>query len=113
MGYTSDVLPSVGEVSGRKERYIAAGFDGHGMLVIYLTMKGIAEMVLKEKGLEEVGIPIVYKTTRERLESEVDLLKPKDWEEGKEGDLEVPKMSLKQDMRRCFGVLCRLFMHYL
>jgi hypothetical protein len=34
-------------------------------------------------------------TTRERLESEVDLLKPKDWEEGKEGDLGVPKMSLK------------------
>jgi hypothetical protein len=90
MGHTSDVLPSVGEVPGRKGCYIAAGFDGHGMPVIYLTVKGIVDMVLKEKGLDEVGIPRIYKTTRERLESEVDLLKPKDWEEG---DLEVPKMS--------------------
>jgi glycine/D-amino acid oxidase-like deaminating enzyme len=59
MGYTSDLLPSVGEVPGRNGCYIAAGFDGHGMPVIYLTMKGITEMVLKEKGLEEVGIPSV------------------------------------------------------
>jgi hypothetical protein len=95
MGYTSDVLLSVGEVPGRKGCYITAGFDGHGMPVIYLTIKGIVEMVLKENGLGEVGIPRIYKTTRERLESEVDLLKPKDWEEGNEDDLEVLKMSLK------------------
>jgi glycine/D-amino acid oxidase-like deaminating enzyme len=83
MGYTSDVLPSVGEVPGRKGCYVAAGFDEHGMPVIYLTMKGIAEIVLKDRVLEEVGIPRIYKTTRERLESEDDLLKPKDWEEVK------------------------------
>jgi glycine/D-amino acid oxidase-like deaminating enzyme len=76
MGYNSDTLPSVGEVPGREGCYIAAGFEGHGMPVIYLTMKGIAEMVRDGKKFEEVRIPRIYKTSKERLESEVDLLGP-------------------------------------
>lgn len=77
MAYNSDTLPSVGEVPGRGGCYIAAGFEGHGMPVIWLVMKGIAEMVLEGKSFEGVRIPRVYKTTRERLESELDLLGPK------------------------------------
>jgi glycine/D-amino acid oxidase-like deaminating enzyme len=76
MAYDSDALPNVGEVPGREGCFIAAGFEGHGMPVIWLVMKGIAEMV-KGKRFEEVGIPRVYKTTRERLESDIDLLGPK------------------------------------
>jgi glycine/D-amino acid oxidase-like deaminating enzyme len=80
MGYNSDSLPSVGEVPGREGCYIAAGFEGHGMPVIYLTMKGIAEMVRDRKTFEEVRIPRIYKTSKERLESEVNLLGPvKKW----------------------------------
>jgi glycine/D-amino acid oxidase-like deaminating enzyme len=77
LGYTSDELPSVGEVPGREGCFIAAGFEGHGMPVIWLVMKGIAEMVGMAKRFEEVRIPRIYKTTRERLESEIDLLAPK------------------------------------
>jgi len=77
MGYNSDTLPSVGEVPGREGCFIAAGFEGHGMPVIWLVMKGIAEMVGSGKAFEEVGIPRVYRTTRERLESAVDVLGPK------------------------------------
>jgi glycine/D-amino acid oxidase-like deaminating enzyme len=76
MGYNSDTLPNVGEVPGREGCFIAAGFEGHGMPVIYLTMKGIAEMVRDGKKFEDVRIPRIYKTTRERLDSEVDLLAP-------------------------------------
>jgi glycine/D-amino acid oxidase-like deaminating enzyme len=77
MAYTSDELPSVGEIPGREGCFIAAGFEGHGMPVIWLVMKGIAEMVAMGRRFEEVKIPRVYKTTRERLESEIDLLAPK------------------------------------
>jgi len=76
MGYTSDSLPSIGEVPGRDGCFIAAGFVGHGMPVIWLTMKGIAEMVKEGKSFEEVRIPRIYKTTKERLESDLDLLGP-------------------------------------
>lgn len=74
MGYNSDELPSVGEVPDRKGIFIAAGFEGHGMPVIFLTSKGIAEMVGKGKRFEEVGIPRMYKTTKERLESGYNVL---------------------------------------
>ncbi len=76
MGYTSDSLPSIGEVPGRASCFIAAGFVGHGMPVIWLTMKGIAEMVKEKKSFDEVRIPRIYRTTMERLESDLDLLGP-------------------------------------
>jgi glycine/D-amino acid oxidase-like deaminating enzyme len=76
MGYTSDGQPHVGEVPGKTGLWIAAGFEGHGMPVIWLTMKGVVRLV--ESGRwEESGIPKVYETSRERLESERDDYKPK------------------------------------
>ncbi len=77
MGYNSDTFPSIGAVPGKEGCFIAAGFEGHGMPVIYLAMKGIAEMVSEGKCFEEVGIPRLYKATKERLESDVDLLDPR------------------------------------
>lgn len=76
MGYNSDSLPSCGEVPGRPGCYISAGFEGHGMPIIWLAMKGIKDM-LGGKSFEESGIPRIFKTTQERLESEVDVLGPK------------------------------------
>lgn len=72
MGYDSDSLLHVGEVPGRRGCYIAAGWEGHGMPVIWLAMKGIALMVSKGVGFGESGIPKLYKTTSERLESKRD-----------------------------------------
>ena len=74
MGYNADSRPSIGEVPGREGCYIAAGFEGHGMPLIYLTMKGIAEMVVDGKKYEEVRLPRIFKTTKERLESDIDNL---------------------------------------
>lgn len=68
MGYNSDSLPSVGEVPGREGCFIAAGFEGHGMPLIWLTMQGIVGMV-GGKRYEEVRLPSMFKTTRARLES--------------------------------------------
>ncbi|TVY84362.1 Gamma-glutamylputrescine oxidoreductase [Lachnellula suecica] len=74
MGYNSDSLPSVGEVPGREGCFIAAGFEGHGMPLIWLTMQGIVGM-LGGKKYEEVRLPSMFKTTKERLESKRDDLR--------------------------------------
>ncbi|KAG9228436.1 FAD dependent oxidoreductase [Amylocarpus encephaloides] len=71
MGYTSDGLPSVGAVPDMENVWIAAGFEGHGMPVIWLTMNGIARMIKGAK-FKESGIPRIYRTTRERLEEDRD-----------------------------------------
>lgn len=74
IGYNSDSLPNIGPVPGRPNVWIAAGFQGHGMPVIWLTMKGISKLVGQEATWEASGIPNVYRTTQERLDNPRDLL---------------------------------------
>lgn len=39
MGHTSDLQPRIGSIPGRPNQYILAGFNGHGMPVIFLAAK--------------------------------------------------------------------------
>ncbi|OKL63284.1 hypothetical protein UA08_01860 [Talaromyces atroroseus] len=59
MGYSSDSAPHVGQVPSRPGQYISAGFTGHGMPVIFLTTKGLAEMILAEKKFEETAVALI------------------------------------------------------
>ncbi|KAL4957511.1 FAD dependent oxidoreductase [Aspergillus filifer] len=68
MGYAYDTAPHVGEVPGYPGRFISAGYDGHGMPVILLATKALADMVLNGKSYEETGLPRVFKSTKERLQ---------------------------------------------
>lgn len=69
MGWTSDSMPYIGEVPGKKGQYIAAGFNGHGMPLIHLASKALAEIIKEEKTFEETELPTVFKPTIERLQS--------------------------------------------
>lgn len=69
MGYSSDYMPFIGSVPGKPGQLIAAGFSGHGMPLILLSTKGIAQMILHGKTFEEVGVPKIFKVTQERLDS--------------------------------------------
>ncbi|KAL4861453.1 FAD dependent oxidoreductase-domain-containing protein [Aspergillus spectabilis] len=69
MGYTTDSLPHVGQVPGKQGQFVVAGFNGHGMPQIFLSAKGVAEMVLKGVAFEETGVPRLFKTTQDRLDS--------------------------------------------
>jgi glycine/D-amino acid oxidase-like deaminating enzyme len=69
MGYTSDLMPHIGEVPGAPSQYIIAGFSGHGMPQILLASKGLATMVTDNLTYEQTGLPIMFKTTKERLSS--------------------------------------------
>lgn len=68
MGYSWDSNPHVGQVPNRPGQLIISGFNGHGMPVIWLAAKGLAEMVHGGKSFEEVGLPKLLKTTQQRIE---------------------------------------------
>ena len=74
MAYTSDLQPHVGPIPDKPYQYVLAGFNGHGMPVIFLAAKGVAEMIRKDKTFEQTGLPRVYRTTEERLRSDTNLI---------------------------------------
>lgn len=67
MGYSFDSNPHVGHVPNRPGQLIISGFNGHGMPVIWLAAKGLAEMIYHDKSFEEVKLPKLLKTTQERI----------------------------------------------
>lgn len=69
----SNLLSKLGihsNTSGSK--FIAAGFNGHGMPVIFRATEALASMILHGKRFEETGLPGVYETTLDRLRNEQD-----------------------------------------
>ncbi|KAI0416790.1 FAD dependent oxidoreductase [Xylaria grammica] len=67
MGYTSDDLPHVGAVPGKKGLYVCAGFIGHGMPNVLLSAKAVAKLLQDDTPLTESGVPACYETSSERL----------------------------------------------
>jgi glycine/D-amino acid oxidase-like deaminating enzyme len=68
MGYSADSLPHVGEVPGKPGQLIAAGFNGHGMPVVFLSGKAAAEMAVKSIPFSETGLPRLFETSTARLD---------------------------------------------
>ncbi|TGO84309.1 hypothetical protein BPOR_0521g00030 [Botrytis porri] len=72
MGYSFDSNPHIGLVPQKSGQFIIAGFNGHGMPVIWLAAKGLAEMLRTGKSFEEVRIPmplpLLFKTTQDRID---------------------------------------------
>lgn len=74
MGYSSDLVPHVGEVPGSPGQFICAGFSGHGMPQIFGAGKGVARMVLEGIPFAQTGLPVVFQETQSRLDSTVNLM---------------------------------------
>ncbi|KAJ5784011.1 uncharacterized protein N7518_009688 [Penicillium psychrosexuale] len=68
MGYSADSLPHVGSIPGKPGQFIAAGFNGHGMPVAFLSGKAVADMAQSSVAFEDTGLPRLYKTSLARLE---------------------------------------------
>ncbi|KAF7910336.1 uncharacterized protein EAE98_012152 [Botrytis deweyae] len=72
MGYSFDSNPHIGLVPQKSDQFIIAGFNGHGMPVIWLAAKGLAEMLRTGKSFEEVRVPMslpkLFKTTQDRID---------------------------------------------
>ena len=69
MGYSSDLMPHIGELPQCLGMYMCAGFSGHGMPQIFGASKGVAQMVLRGSKFEETGLPQMFKTTQTRLDA--------------------------------------------
>ena len=70
MGFTTDSLPHVGNVPHKPGQLVVAGFSGHGMPQVFLSAAGIARMIVDGATYEETGLPRLFRTSSERLESE-------------------------------------------
>jgi glycine/D-amino acid oxidase-like deaminating enzyme len=68
MGYSYDTNPHIGAVPGKPGQYILAGFNGHGMPVIWLAAKELAKMVVENVPFEQTGLPRLFKTTQDRID---------------------------------------------
>lgn len=69
MGRTPDGFPFVGEFPDREGQYIAAGFNGAGMLFIFLSSQGLARMITKGIPFEQTRLPKIFQSTKERLQT--------------------------------------------
>lgn len=74
LGYSDDTLPYVGESVTEKDKYILAGFHGHGMPRVLLCAKAIAECIREGKNIQDTAIPDSFKLTAERMANKDDLL---------------------------------------
>ena len=69
MGYSGDGFPFVGEVPGERELWVAASFQGHGMVLCWMCAIALVKMMDgKEDGLE--WFPDVFRVSEKRLEVE-------------------------------------------
>jgi glycine/D-amino acid oxidase-like deaminating enzyme len=67
MGYSFDTTCHIGQVPDRPGQLIIAGFNGHGMPVIFLGAKGLAKMINEGVPFEETGLPRLFETSKERI----------------------------------------------
>ena len=67
MAYTADELPLVGELPGLDGQYVVAGFNGGGMDKIFLSARGVAEMVVNSVSFKDTGVPALFEPTQQRL----------------------------------------------
>ena len=68
MGYSYDSNPHIGAVPRKPNQSILAGFNGHGMPVIWLAAKELAKMVVEKVPFEQTGLPRLFKTTQDRID---------------------------------------------
>lgn len=67
MGYSYDSNPHIGQVPYKEGEYIIAGFNGHGMPVIWLAARELARMITRGISFEDTSMPRLFKTSAQRI----------------------------------------------
>lgn len=76
MGYAADLKPYVGEVPDKPGVFISAGFTGHGMPQILGCSTAVAALIRGDVPfLEATNLPRPFWLTRERLQSDANLVR--------------------------------------
>lgn len=68
MGYSYDSNPHIGTIPGKKDQFVIAGFNGHGMPVIWLSAKALAQIIVENVPFEKTELPRLFQTTQFRLD---------------------------------------------
>ncbi|KAI0448506.1 FAD dependent oxidoreductase [Xylaria acuta] len=69
MGYGPDGLPFVGEMPGEKNLWISASFQGHGMVLCWMSARALVEMMEGRDGDElRRWFPDVYRISEPRFD---------------------------------------------
>lgn len=67
MGYSPDGFPFIGEVPGEKNLWMAASFQGHGMVLCFMCARALVTMMSGEEEKIENWFPEAFKVSEERL----------------------------------------------
>ncbi|ODV97473.1 hypothetical protein PACTADRAFT_139443 [Pachysolen tannophilus NRRL Y-2460] len=67
LGYSNDSLPYVGESVSETNKFVIAGFHGHGMPRILLCGKAIANCIKKGTSIEDEEVPDCFKISSHRM----------------------------------------------
>ncbi|KAI1354744.1 FAD dependent oxidoreductase [Xylaria sp. FL0043] len=69
MGYGPDGLPFVGEMPGEKNLWVSASFQGHGMVLCWMSARALVEMMEGRDGVELRGwFPDVFRISQPRFD---------------------------------------------
>ncbi|KAF2963613.1 hypothetical protein GQX73_g9970 [Xylaria multiplex] len=69
MGYSPDGLPFVGEMPGEKDLWVSASFQGHGMVLCWMSAKALVEMMEGRDGGElRRWFPDVFRISESRFD---------------------------------------------
>ncbi|KAK0615680.1 FAD dependent oxidoreductase [Bombardia bombarda] len=68
MGFSPDGFPFVGEMPGEKGLWVSSSFQGHGMVLCWMSAKALAEMMEGRDGERlEAWFPGAFRISEERL----------------------------------------------
>jgi len=68
MGFSGDGFPLVGPIPAEEGLYIAAAFQGHGMVNCFLCAKALTRILTGENGEEfDSWFPMAYRMSESRL----------------------------------------------
>jgi glycine/D-amino acid oxidase-like deaminating enzyme len=67
MGYSNDGYPYIGEVTGGKGLWIAASFQGHGMVMCFLCAKALVGMMSGDDESLNPWFPVSFRLSEERM----------------------------------------------
>ncbi|KAJ5157916.1 uncharacterized protein N7482_009016 [Penicillium canariense] len=68
MGYSYDSNPHIGHIPRKDNQFIIAGFNGHGMPVIWLAARELARMISHGIPFEDTTMPGLFKTSQFRID---------------------------------------------
>lgn len=67
MGYSSDGFPLIGKVPGEHDLYIAASFQGSGMVLCFESARALFEIMNKDNNALNQWFPKAFRITPERM----------------------------------------------